>query len=165
MDIGFTPINLLTMKQLAVLILALFGSLILFEGCKKYPEGPAISLRSKKERVANTWKIDAVMSGGVDSTVFFTGFFNDYTLSFSKSGSYTIFYNQVRHFGLFPVTESGDWSFSSGKEDLTITPKQTSYGALPQPSTLQILKLYEKELWLRSFEGNNLTREYHFSPK
>lgn len=153
------------MKQFTVFILGLCGSLILLEGCKKYPEGPAVSLRSKKERVANTWKIDAVISGGVDSTVFFTGFFNDYTVSFSKSGNYTISYNQVRHFGLFAVRETGDWSFSSGKEDLRITPKQTSYGSVPSPSTLQILKLYEKELWLRSFEGNNLAREYHFSPK
>lgn len=153
------------MRQLAVFILGLCACLIFAEGCKKYPEGPALSLRSKKERVANTWKLDALISGGVDSAMYFNAFFNDYTLTLSKSGSYTIFYNQVRYFGPDPVTESGDWSFSSDKEDLQITPKATTYGSVPPPSTFQIMKLYEKELWLRSFYGNGVAREYHFSPK
>lgn len=149
------------MKKIAIIILSLCGSAILFDGCKKYPEGPAISLRSKKERVANTWKLDQLISGGVDSTAFYTNILNDYTVTLTKSGSYTIAYN-VWGFG---VTESGDWSFSSGKEDLNITPKSISIGNLPSPSVLQILKLYEKELWLRNFQSNGTTKEYHFSPK
>ncbi len=149
------------MKQIAVIFLGLFGSLVLLEGCKKYPEGPAISLRSKKERVANTWKLDALISGGVDSTAYFTGFFNDYTVILTKSGSYTISYS----FRGFSVTETGGWAFASGKEDLQITPKTVSYGAVPSPSVFQIMKLYEKELWLRSFYGNGVAKEYHFSPK
>ena len=149
------------MKQLAVFILGLCGSLIFLEGCKKYPEGPAISLRSKKERVANTWKLDKLLSGGVDSTAYFTNYFNDYTVVLSRSGSYTISYT-IMSFG---VTETGDWSFSSDKEDLQITPKATSYGTVPSTSVLQIIKLYEKELWLRSFYGNGAAREYHFLPK
>jgi len=149
------------MRQIAVIILGLCGSLILLEGCKKYPEGPAISLRSKKERVANIWKLDALISGGVDSTAYFTGFFNDYTVTLTRSGSYTISYS----FRGFSATETGSWAFASAKEDLQITPKTTSYGALPSPSVFQIMKLYEKELWLRSFYGNGVSKEYHFSPK
>lgn len=149
------------MKQFAVIILGLCGSLILLDGCKKYSEGPALSLRSKKERVANTWKLDALISGGVDSTAYFNSFFNDYTVSLTKSGSYTISYN----FRGFSASESGDWAFSSDKEDLQITPKTVSYGTVPSPSVLQIMKLYEKELWLRSFYGNGVAKEYHFSPK
>lgn len=149
------------MKQFAVIILGLCGSLILLEGCKKYPEGPALSLRSKKERVANTWKLDALISGGVDSTAYFNSLFNDYTVSLTKSGSYNISYN-IRGFS---STETGDWSFSSDKEDLKITPKSITFGSVPSPSVLQITKLYEKELWLRSFYGNGVAKEYHFSPK
>lgn len=149
------------MRQFAVIILGLCGCLILSEGCKKYPEGPALSLRSKKERVANTWKLDALISGGVDSTAYFNSFFNDYTVSLTKSGGYTISYN----FRGFSVSETGDWAFSSDKEDLQITPKTVSYGTVPSASVLQIMKLYEKELWLRSFYGNGVAKEYHFSPK
>lgn len=153
------------MRQFAVIILGLCGSLILLDGCKKYPEGPAVSLRSKKERLASTWKLDALISGGVDSTEYFNTYVNDYTVVLTKSGSYTISYSEVRHFGPHDVSETGDWSFSSGKEDLQITPKAVSYGTVPAPSVLQIMKLYEKELWLRSFYGNGVAKEYHFSPK
>lgn len=129
--------------------------------CKKYPQGPVLSLRSKKERVANTWKLDKLVSGGVDSTAFFNTVFSDYSVTLTKSGNYTIAYN-IRG---FVFTESGSWAFSSGKEDLQITPASSSTGTVPSPSVFQILKLYEKELWLRSFYSNGSAREYHFLPK
>lgn len=146
------------MKQIAVIFLGLFGSLVLLEGCKKYPEGPAISLRSKKERVANTWKLDALISGGVDSTAYFTGFFNDYTVILTKSGSYTISYS----FRGFSATETGGWAFASGKEDLQITPKTVSYGSLPAPSVFQIMKLYEKNYGSAHSTGTALPKNIIF---
>jgi hypothetical protein len=153
------------MKPLALLILVLCAG-ILFDGCKKYPEGPAISLRSKKERVANTWKPDAIISDGTDSTIFFTQYYKDYTLSLIKNGSYTIsYYVAVPNFGNVSNTESGKWAFTSNKEDLLITPTSVAIGTLPAPSTLQILKLYEKELWLRNFYADGKAREYRFSLK
>lgn len=153
------------MKQLAIFILVV-GACVLFDGCKKYPEGPSISLRSKKERVANTWKLDALISGGVDSTAYFTNYFKDYTVSLTKNGSYTIsYYVAIPNFGNISNTESGSWAFKSGKEELLITPTSIAIGTLPAPSTLQILKLYEKEMWLRGFYGNSQSKEYHFSPK
>lgn len=153
------------MKQLAILILMLAGSLLLTE-CRKYPEGPAISLRSKKERVANTWKLDALLSHDVDSTAYFTNFFKDYTVTLTKGGSYTIsYYVTVQGFGNVSNTESGSWSFSSGKEDLRITPQSVAIGNLPSPSVYQIMKLYEKQLWLRTFNADGSSREYRFSPK
>ena len=36
--------------------------------CKKYEEGPAISLTSRSERVANTWTIDRAIADGNDVT-------------------------------------------------------------------------------------------------
>lgn len=153
------------MKPLAVLILVLCLSVV-FEGCKKYPEGPAISLRSKKERVANTWKLDAIISGGVDSTALFNQFYKDYTLSLTKNGSYTIsYYVAIPNFGNVSNTESGKWAFTSNKEELLITPASVAIGNVPAASTLQILKLYEKELWLRGFYGNSQSKEYRLSPK
>jgi hypothetical protein len=153
------------MKQLALLILVLCAC-ILFTECKKYPEGPAISLRSKKERLANTWKLDAIISDGVDSTSYFTQYYKDYTLALTKNGSYTIsYYVAVPNFGNISNTESGKWAFASQKEEILVTPTSVAIGALPVPSTYQILKLYEKELWLRNFYGNGKAKEYHFSPK
>ena len=39
--------------------------------CKKYDEGPALSLRSKKSRIANKWKVDKLFKNGVDSTKYY----------------------------------------------------------------------------------------------
>ncbi len=50
-----------------------FISLLLLSGCKKYPEGPLISFRSKTERVSNTWKFSNCKINGVDATSDYTG--------------------------------------------------------------------------------------------
>jgi len=52
--------------KLAITMIFLFLSSSLYIGCKKYEEGPAMSLRSKKGRVANKWKVDAYLKNGTD---------------------------------------------------------------------------------------------------
>lgn len=152
------------MCKLSVIIIII--SSILFTQCKKYPEGPSISFRSKKERLANTWKISAYKINDVDSTTQYTSVYKDYTLTMTKSGSYSIsLYITVPVFGNISNTESGIWKLSSDKKELTITPQSVVIGTLASPTTLQILKLYEKELWLRNFDKNGRKIEYHFIPK
>lgn len=41
--------------------------IVLTFGCKKYPEGPILSLRTKHERLSGDWKIKTYTIGGVDS--------------------------------------------------------------------------------------------------
>jgi hypothetical protein len=38
------------------------------ESCKKYPDGPCISLRSAKNRIVGTWKVDKLYINDIDST-------------------------------------------------------------------------------------------------
>lgn len=152
------------MKQLITIVL--FGIILLFNQCKKYPEGPAISFRSKAERLANSWKIEKLLINNVDSTTAYTNLVKDYTVNIIKSGSYNItYYVTVPFFGNISNTESGVWAFTSDKKSVTLTPQSIAIGSLPAPSTGQILKLKEKELWTRSIDGNGKTTEYHFIPK
>lgn len=42
------------------------SSLIFFDGCKKYEDGPMLSFRSKKARVEGNWKVDKYTVDGID---------------------------------------------------------------------------------------------------
>ena len=152
------------MKKLPAFIF--LSTVLFFTECKKYPEGPAISLRSKKERISNSWKVDQLKINDVDSTAYYTNILRDYTLNINKSGSYTItYFVAVPGFGNIANTENGSWSFSSNKKDLHLNPTSILIGNVPSSSSWQILKLYEKELWLRSFDFNGKKTEFHLLPK
>lgn len=152
------------MKKLLAFIFLV--SVLFFTECKKYPEGPYISFKSKKERIANTWKIDALLINGVDSAAYYNNLLKDYTLTMSKSGSYTIsYYVSYPVFGNVYNTENGNWTLTSDKKTITINPTSIALGSLPSPSSWQILKLYEKDFRVRAFDGNGKKTEYHFIPK
>lgn len=106
----------------------------LFIGCKKYDDGPTLSLRSKKARLCQRWKlVDQQVNGNsVDMTSFFASFdfekdgdFKEYVLTNGKQYEYT-----------------GTWDFSNKKEDLYLTFTTGGY------NKLEIKRLTSKELWL-----------------
>ena len=49
-------------------ILLLFITIVLLYGCKKYPDGPAISLLSKESRITGEWDVEYFSVNGYDST-------------------------------------------------------------------------------------------------
>lgn len=136
----------LTMKQkkhFAVLLLIAALVLVSFQGCKKYPDGPLISLNSRAERVANTWKVDNYKVNDVD----YTSLTADYTETFSKDGNYS--YN----WGLFSGT--GNWNFQNYDAEILLT-------GINNQSTIVIfiLKLEEKQFWYYYMDGND-KKEFH----
>lgn len=127
----------MTTKNIFFIILIIGASLM---GCKKYPEGPALSLRSKTARVANTWKIESYTINGVDNTSALKNI--NYTETYDKDGNYS--YNSSLGTG------SGKWEFQSGKEQIKRS------GVSGQSSeTLFILRLKEREFWYYYLDGND----------
>lgn len=51
------------LKNLSLVLVSAFA--VVFTGCK-YEEGPAISLRNKRDRVANEWKISGYQINGTE---------------------------------------------------------------------------------------------------
>ena len=124
-------------KLIIFTILIAFCTVPLFTGCKKYAEGPSLSLRSKAERVANTWKIENYKVDGTD----YTSLVTDYTETFTKDGNYS--YN----WGLF--NGSSTWSFQNDKMEIKLN------GSESQTSrTLFIQKLEEKSFWYYYIDDN-----------
>jgi hypothetical protein len=157
-------VNLINMKKFLIFIFT--TSILLFSQCKKYPEGPSFSLRTKTERISNTWKLNQLLVNNVDSTAQYSSILKDYTVIINKSGSYSIsYYVSLPPFGNFTNTENGNWSFSSNKKEINLTPVSITLGTLPAANSWQILKLYEKELWLKDIDNNGKITELHLLPK
>ena len=62
------------------------GLLVIGFGCKKYEDGPGLSLRTKKERATAEWEIKSYTYNGVDAL------YSKYDNDLSCSGSGTIYY-------------------------------------------------------------------------
>lgn len=135
--------------SIKVICSILISGLILtsVQSCKKYPEGPMVSFMSKKERVANTWKVDNYKIDGTD----YTSLYSDYTETFTKEGDYSYSWG--------PVSGTGKWEFQNKNKEIKLTGinNQKSY-------TLIIQKLEEKQFWYYYMDGDK-KKEFHLVPR
>jgi hypothetical protein len=120
---------------------------LLMVSCKKYPNGPEFSLRTRTERLSNTWKIDNYKINGDD----YTSLIPSYTETFTKKGLYNYSWSVFEG--------SGTWSFQNHDKEVKLngTDNQAS-------RTLIILKLEEKSLWYYYMDGND-KHEFHLNEK
>jgi hypothetical protein len=131
------------MKNKIILLFILFSGLTIISGCRKYPDGPSLSLRSRAERVTNTWKVDSYKKNGSD----FTFLYANYHETFTKEGNYSYSWGSVSGTGL--------WAFQNNDTQIKITGIK-----LQSSQTLYILKLEEKEFWYYYFDGDD-RKEFH----
>jgi hypothetical protein len=144
-----------TMKgyQYRSLIISIAASLFIampFSSCKKYEEGPYFSIHSKKERVANTWKVERAYKNGEDKT----SDYSDFRITFTKDEKYTLISNE----GGISLNISGTWSFINNKEDIQTTSDNEFLGAR-LVDVYKIVKLKEKEMWVKHEDT-----EFHLIP-
>lgn len=126
-----------------------------FTGCKKYEEGPMLSLRSKKERVANTWKVEKYYENGVDKTNEFTAENINYTETFTKEGGWSYSYTDVN--GELEA-DAGKWEFDKDNEVIDRNAGGSTW------EELYILKLKEKEFWFWYMDSGE-KKEFHLVEK
>lgn len=130
------------MKSILRIALALTLIFTLTTGCKKYVDGPAFSLLTKKSRLCGDWKIQTVTVNGTDVTAITTALLGaNYTVDIEKDGKYRIF---------GAVADDGTWKFGEDKDDVYFTSSKA--GSVEQ--AYRILRLKSKELWLRQTASN-----------
>lgn len=125
------------MKKISFILII---SGIILSSCGKYDEGPAISLRSKKARLENTWNPVKVLINGTDQTEPNT---TNYQLQFDKEGGFN-FITQT-------ITYDGSWAFNDTKEQLILQWEVPWLSTIiTQNDTFDILMLKNDELWLKN---------------
>jgi len=134
-------------KNLAVLVLLVgmlgFG----FQSCSQYEDNSGITLVSKTDRLANTWKVENYKVNDTDLTSLVGG----YTETFTKQGAYS--------FQWAILGGTGTWVFQNNYAEIKITNVSNV-----SSKTLTILKLEEKAFWYYYMDGSD-KKEYHLVPQ
>lgn len=131
----------------------LIGILIFpaIEGCKKYPEGPSISARSKAARIANSWRVESYSKNGLDQTADFMSKKVSYIETFTKDNRWSYTYINPND-GKIKAGD-GNWRFLNDDKQILITEGSDLH-------LLTILKLKEKEFWFYYTDGDD-RKEFH----
>lgn len=127
--------------------------------CKKYEDGPAFSLMSKKARLSNIWKVDTYYLNGVDKTTQYRQKVTREKLVIYQSGNFE-FSELSSWIWSVPYT-TGVWKFINDKEGL----EMTSDNSTVKTKTYKILRLKNKQLWLEEQVSSDSLVEYHYLPE
>lgn len=141
------------MHRLFKYLVLLVVSMTVVCSCKKYPDGPAFSLRSKLNRVTNVWTIEKYFIDGVDQTSAILSGFYENTFQMKKDGTYSEHWNSH----VAPLTDGGTWEFIDGKDAI----KRISDGT-GDIDTLTILRLKNKEFWIKTRNGSQSIVIHYF---
>ena len=129
------------MKSTMILLVMMLTLGSVFTSCKKYEDGPGLSLRSKRARVANTWVVSkATDKNGVDITSEYAGS----TWEFKKDGTSLITFD---FFGS-PIACPGMWTFQEKKERIVFN--LNVFGDI-ETDTMSILMLKQKEMHTEAY--------------
>ncbi len=141
------------MKKLIVLSLVAVFFTAMFS-CKKYEEGPAVSLRTKKARLCQTWRLSKafqdVQVGEEDLT---DNYPIDWEITYKKDGTWSSISNGNDN--------TGKWEFDSKKESIRVT---TDGAPSEIPEVFDIVKLKKDEFWYTQTVFDEVI-EFHWVPK
>lgn len=143
---------MITMNQLISRTLTVLVAASLFTACQKYDDGPFFSFRTREARVANNWQVEQAMDNGSDVT----SAFDQYELRLTKDRDATLTATYSLGSVDFQFATNGTWDFENNHEDLRLDFENND-----ADGTWQILRLKEKEMWLRE-KGGNI--ELHLKP-
>jgi len=128
-----------------LIAIILVATMFAWSGCKKYEEGPAFSLRSKKDRVVGKWKVAKYLDNGVDETSSLTAV--NFRVEFKKDGKAVQSFSSAM---LGTISEEFKWEFDDDKEKIIFI---YSNG---ERDDNEILRLKHKELWLKHSHGTDV---------
>lgn len=124
---------------------------LIIAGCKKYDEGPAFTLKSKKERLANKWRIERYYMNGEDKTAQLDSMYMSF--EFTRDGKY----QEIMAHHTMSYVDDGKWEFIFKQEAVEIYRSNDTI-------IWHITKLKEDELWTVYTPSSSFRFEYHLKP-
>lgn len=146
------------MKKLNVILLTVVASVLMLTSCSPYEEGPAISLRSRTERLDNEWRLTRLYINGTEQTL--SSFDQQTTLEFEDNGTVNYSY-AVMDSTAIVITGSGTWEFNDDQTEVFTTITYTLGGT--EKDTFKILRLKEEELWFENNEDGDVVETHYES--
>lgn len=122
------------MKKTAIYLVLI---LLVLTGCKKYEEGPAISLRSKEARLCQEWKLDKYLVNGEDFN-----YFEEQNWTFDKNGTLKVYIN----YGIYDEEAEFEWKWTGDKEAIEIYSSTKSTNSFIQ--LIHDLKKIQQDDWI-----------------
>jgi len=143
------------------ILLTIAFSFILTESCKKYPDGPLISLHTKAHRIIGTWDVEYFSINGHDSTSYLKNqpFYAMYSFDNTNHNQDCFYQSSSYDYYLY-----GHWKLEHNKENLSVFFSLSNklkdhlgpYRA--ERAIWKIRRLTEKEMWLKNMYSDG--REY-----
>lgn len=127
------------MKNNFKFFLAILSVFFVLSACKKYEEGPMLTLLTKKARLTGDWKAEKTVSpSGVES------FVNSFqVMKINKDNSYEIHEGKI-------IKTKGTWDFAKDKGYVRLTYIKEGITYIEE---YEIIRLKDKELWWKDSQG------------
>ena len=155
------------MKKLSIYFVLV---LLVLSGCKKYEEGPGISLRSKEKRLCQKWELSKATYNGMHQENDFAYYYWD----IQKDGDFIVTMSYAWDGAYDQEIINLSWEWSSNKEEIELTEyykdsktllssifrdhKSTKYS---ETVDVKIIKLKYKELIIEyTEEGDKYRMEF-----
>jgi hypothetical protein len=143
-----------------LILFTIASAFILTASCKKYPDGPLLSLQTKAHRIVGLWDVEYFSINGYDSTSYLKRqpFYGMYSFTNKDHSLYCYYKASDDDYYLY-----GHWKFAANKKDISIFFNFHSYPEHLGPyraesATWEIRRLTEKEMWLKTNYSDG--REY-----
>jgi hypothetical protein len=144
------------MKKTVLFSALALMALVNMTSCRKYEEGPNISLRKKEARVTNNWRVESAQLNG--NEVSLDPYWAKQKHYFYRDGKYIV--TIIDPVTLEARNLQGNWQLYDDDRKIALTTKNFS-GNIDSTTDYNILKLYNKQFWIRKTD-NSL--ELHFVP-
>jgi hypothetical protein len=122
---------------LNITLMCIVCAIIGLSGCKKYEDGPGLSLSSKKSRIAATWEYRKVIYNAIDETALFIGD----TWEIKKDGNFNDLWDGNN--------DPGKWDFALDKEAIDF---RYDDGTIMRYT---IKRLTAKDLWIENVDSGD----------
>lgn len=138
----------------SILLLCVVTLAFAFSGCKKYDEGPGISLASPEGRIEGTWKVTKATETTSSGTSDNTSDYADDTYIFGESGTLTMNFTD----NSVTFVASGSWSLSEDDLILNLTYSYVFFVTITVNQDCTIKRLTGKEMILEYVDGGTTYR-------